>query len=102
MTWKKQSHVDEPSLRGCIGNFSPLPLHDALKDYALISAIQDRRFDPIDIYELDELQCTVSLLTDFEPAAHAKDWEVSFFVCFDPLNILLGWSTWNSYKLHLP
>ncbi|KAI9295979.1 DUF51 family protein [Neoconidiobolus thromboides FSU 785] len=67
---------EEEELRGCIGNFSPLSLHDGLKEYALISALQDTRFDPIDTEELDQLSCCVSLLVKFELAEHYLDWEI--------------------------
>lgn len=66
----------EKRLRGCIGTFSPLHLHDGLKEYALTSAFQDTRFDPIGKEELPKLNCSVSLLTNFEPAKSWKDWEI--------------------------
>lgn len=75
VTWKSTT-TEEPSLRGCIGNFSPLPLTGGLKDYALIAALQDSRFHPVTLDEVRYLQCTVSLLTDFEPADDHLDWEV--------------------------
>lgn len=67
---------DEPMLRGCIGNFSELDLHSGLAEYAIIAAFKDGRFSPITKEELQHLQCTVSLLTDFETANHHLDWEV--------------------------
>jgi len=75
VTWKIRSgsHWD---LRGCIGTFSPLPLKKGLEDYACTSAFDDHRFDPISKAEVKHLQCTVSLLTDFEEAKDWKDWEV--------------------------
>lgn len=63
-------------LRGCIGTLEPRPLKAALKDYALTSALRDRRFDPIGAGEVPLLKVTVSLLRRFEKAAHAHDWEV--------------------------
>jgi uncharacterized protein (TIGR00296 family) len=63
-------------LRGCIGTLEPRPLKAALKDYALTSALRDRRFDPIVAGEVPSLKVTVSLLRRFEKAAHAQDWEV--------------------------
>ena len=48
---------DEWRLRGCIGNFEPLPLHDGLSEYALISAFKDSRFKKIDKSELERLEC---------------------------------------------
>jgi uncharacterized protein (TIGR00296 family) len=66
----------EKRLRGCIGTFSPLNLHDGLKEYALTSALNDSRFSPINKDELNKLHCSVSLLTNFETANHWKDWQV--------------------------
>jgi uncharacterized protein (TIGR00296 family) len=63
-------------LRGCIGTLEPRPLRAALKDYALTSALRDRRFDPIGPGEVPLLKVTVSLLRRFERAAHPEDWDV--------------------------
>lgn len=41
------------------------------------SALRDRRFPPIQTKELPYLECTVSILTDYETANHYLDWEVS-------------------------
>ena len=75
ITWNKREGR-EWHLRGCIGNFSPMPLHDGLAEYALVSAFRDTRFHKIERSELERLQCGVSLLTDFEPAASYLDWTV--------------------------
>ncbi len=64
----------EKELRGCIGTFQPLNLHDGLKEYAITSALRDTRFDPISKDELSKLNCSVSLLTNFEPAKSWNDW----------------------------
>ena len=45
-------------------------------EYATISALHDTRFSPIVKEELSELQAAVTLLTDFEEADDAYDWEV--------------------------
>lgn len=37
-------------------------------------ALDDTRFSPIAMKELPMLECGVTLLTDFEPAADAMDW----------------------------
>lgn len=63
-------------LRGCIGSFSALPLSSGLQEYALISALKDRRFSPITLGELSRLDVGVSLLTDFEDVADPFDWEL--------------------------
>ncbi|GBG63959.1 hypothetical protein CBR_g39962 [Chara braunii] len=46
------------------------------KDYALTSALRDRRFPPIQAKEIPFLECTVSILTDYESASSYLDWEV--------------------------
>ncbi|KAF3923481.1 hypothetical protein ABW21_db0208334 [Orbilia brochopaga] len=61
-------------LRGCIGTFEPQKLEEGLASYALTSAFDDTRFNPIDKKEVMHLECGVSILTDFEPAAHPFDW----------------------------
>ena len=78
VTWKKKARVgnEEPRLRGCIGTLEPKDLHSSLGEYALISALRDRRFNPIDVKEVQSLLCTVSLLTNFERNLTWLDWEV--------------------------
>jgi AMME syndrome candidate gene 1 protein len=66
----------EKRLRGCIGTFSPLNLHDGLKEYAITSAFRDSRFNPISKDEMSKLNCSVSLLTNFEPAKSWNDWHI--------------------------
>eukprot|EP00164_Ancoracysta_twista_P001631 GFYU01002142.1.p1 GENE.GFYU01002142.1~~GFYU01002142.1.p1 ORF type:complete len:213 (+),score=39.62 GFYU01002142.1:50-640(+) len=63
-------------LRGCIGTFSPGLIHKLLPDYALTSALEDTRFEPISNRELPSLQCAVSLLVKFEPGRDCYDWEI--------------------------
>eukprot|EP00475_Leptophrys_vorax_P034711 TRINITY_DN5639_c0_g1_i1.p1 TRINITY_DN5639_c0_g1~~TRINITY_DN5639_c0_g1_i1.p1 ORF type:complete len:204 (-),score=47.58 TRINITY_DN5639_c0_g1_i1:110-721(-) len=77
VTWKKKSSLGNSySLRGCIGTFSPLPLLEGLRRYAITSAFEDHRFDPIEHSEVKQLQCGVSVLTDFEDVEDPFDWEV--------------------------
>ncbi|EAA30739.1 hypothetical protein GE21DRAFT_1275767 [Neurospora crassa] len=78
VTWNvvRDSDDDDVSLRGCIGTFEAQPLSSGLPSYALTSALQDTRFHPISRAELPSLQVAVTLLTDFEPAADAMDWEL--------------------------
>ncbi|KAK4242876.1 AMMECR1 domain-containing protein [Achaetomium macrosporum] len=77
VTWNTISprHGDR-SLRGCIGTFEPQDLDEGLSSYALISALQDMRFSPITARELPSLEVAVTLLTDFEDADDAMDWEL--------------------------
>ncbi|CEP10080.1 hypothetical protein [Parasitella parasitica] len=76
VTWHKKTQNDDLQLRGCIGNFNPMPLQTGLSKYALISALEDPRFPPITLSEIPLLTCAVSLLTDFEKAKDYLDWEV--------------------------
>ncbi|ESW17391.1 hypothetical protein PHAVU_007G235600 [Phaseolus vulgaris] len=76
VTWKKVVNGGDPRLRGCIGTLEARSLINGLKDYALTSALRDRRFPPIQANELPLLECTVSLLTDYEAAKNYLDWEI--------------------------
>ncbi|KAF9468835.1 AMMECR1 domain-containing protein [Collybia nuda] len=78
VTWNIRSSRPgrAPRLRGCIGSFEALPLHDGLAEYALISAFRDSRFRKIDESELESLECGISLLTDFEDADSYLDWTI--------------------------
>ncbi|OBZ76694.1 AMMECR1-like protein [Grifola frondosa] len=78
VTWntKPSRPGRSPRLRGCIGTFEPLPLRDGLAEYALISAFRDSRFRKIEERELENLECCISLLTDFEDALSYVDWTV--------------------------
>ncbi|GAA5813952.1 hypothetical protein MFLAVUS_007442 [Mucor flavus] len=76
VSWHKQYADGQHHLRGCIGSFAPLHLHDGLRKYALISALKDRRFSPIQLEEVPSLTCAVSLLTNFEVADDYLDWQV--------------------------
>ncbi|WWD16273.1 hypothetical protein CI109_100699 [Kwoniella shandongensis] len=77
VTWNTRSHLrsnKKPALRGCIGNFSPMTLAKGLREYALISALEDHRFSPIKATELPLLSCNVSLLTPFTPIPDPLAW----------------------------
>lgn len=76
VTWNTLSRRGDLRLRGCIGNFSPQPIRAGIAEYALISAFEDRRFRQIKLSELESLQCSVSLLTDFEDAEDYLDWTI--------------------------
>lgn len=56
VTWNIKSGRDY-RLRGCLGNFEPMPLHEGLAEYALISAFRDHRFRKIEKNELERLEC---------------------------------------------
>jgi len=75
VTWKIKGK-NGSRLRGCIGTFSPEPLHSGLKEYARTSAFKDKRFDPLRADEISNLSCSISLLTNFEDGANVWDWEL--------------------------
>ncbi|WOL09540.1 hypothetical protein Cni_G18293 [Canna indica] len=76
VTWKKAVNGAEPRLRGCIGTLEAHYIIDGFRDYALTSALRDHRFPPIQAKELPYLECTVSLLTDYESVLQYLDWEI--------------------------
>ncbi|KAH8106144.1 AMMECR1 domain-containing protein [Cristinia sonorae] len=76
VTWNVRRPGKTPRLRGCIGNFTAQPLHQGLAEYALVSAFEDHRFRKIEERELESLECSISLLTDFEDASSYLDWTV--------------------------
>eukprot|EP00850_Spirogloea_muscicola_P003273 SM000013S26442 [mRNA] locus=s13:402583:403857:+ [translate_table: standard] len=90
VTWKKVVNGCEPRLRGCIGTLEARCVLTGFKDYALTSALRDRRFPPITAKELPYLEVTVSLLTNYETTGHYLDWEVGkhgmILEFTDPLN----------------
>lgn len=73
VTWKIGHDY---KLRGCIGTFDPLPLHRGLLDYTIKSAMEDNRFQPVTLSEIPKMNCSVSLLINFESGKHYLDWEV--------------------------
>jgi len=75
VTWNTL-HGQEWRLRGCIGNFEPMPIQEGIAEYALVSAFGDTRFRKIVKSELENLQCSISLLTDFEQAESYLDWTI--------------------------
>ncbi|KAI1476401.1 hypothetical protein K445DRAFT_56428 [Daldinia sp. EC12] len=77
VTWNTVSpRSGNTSLRGCIGTFEAQELDEGLSSYAITSAINDMRFDPISKRELPSLEVAVTLLTDFEDCADPMDWEI--------------------------
>ena len=75
VTWEKM-HLRSWQLRGCIGTLSPRRLDSSVGEYALTSALMDRRFVPIKQSEIPSLRVGVSLLVDYEPCRNVYDWEV--------------------------
>ncbi|GBG31134.1 AMME syndrome candidate 1 protein-like [Hondaea fermentalgiana] len=73
VTW---TTTREDALRGCIGNFSDLELGSGIRDYALVAALEDSRFQPVSLSEVPGLSVGVSLLVNFENGRDARDWEI--------------------------
>ena len=80
VTWDKSTAPTSAhprwQLRGCIGTLGPRRVVDAIGDYALIAALKDKRFQPIQLSELAFLRVAVSLLVNYEPCEDAYDWTV--------------------------
>jgi len=74
--WKKTCKDGGEKLRGCKGTHGTLPLHEGLRQYALLSAFDDSRFKPVEAEEVPRLACTVNLLFAFEKCKDCFDWEV--------------------------
>eukprot|EP00825_Cyclidium_porcatum_P045560 TRINITY_DN6952_c0_g1_i1.p1 TRINITY_DN6952_c0_g1~~TRINITY_DN6952_c0_g1_i1.p1 ORF type:complete len:226 (+),score=38.01 TRINITY_DN6952_c0_g1_i1:212-889(+) len=72
VTWNKNHH----QLRGCIGTFSFQPIDKVLQQYALFSALDDKRFNPIQLDELEQLSVTVSFLVNFSKRDTLHDWKI--------------------------
>jgi uncharacterized protein (TIGR00296 family) len=74
---RKQQHArDGYELRGCIGTLTPKPLINSIGEYALISALRDKRFNPVSLAEFPQLRVSVSLLVQYEECDHCHDWTV--------------------------
>ncbi|RMZ80794.1 hypothetical protein DV737_g2841, partial [Chaetothyriales sp. CBS 132003] len=73
-TATSMTSIGHKSLRGCIGTFETLPLEHGLQTYATTAAFDDTRFSPIPASLVPSLSCSLTLLADFEPCAHALDW----------------------------
>ena len=73
VTWTKGK---QKNLRGCIGTFYPDDLKKNLENFGLSAAFKDSRFPPIKKEEIENLNCGISLLINFEDANDCYDWEV--------------------------
>ncbi|KAH7713143.1 AMMECR1 domain containing protein [Aphelenchoides avenae] len=83
ITWKNlsQEYIESnppPPVgnRGSSGIFTPVPLHDALPKYALLSAFEDPRFDPVTIEEVPQLHCSLSIINNIQPISDYHDWTI--------------------------
>ncbi|XP_076349773.1 uncharacterized protein CG5902-like isoform X6 [Tachypleus tridentatus] len=73
VTWKIGK---DRRLRGCIGTFNSMNLHNGLREYAVTSAFKDSRFSPITRDEFNKLHVSVSILRHFEDGQDYLDWEI--------------------------
>lgn len=76
VTWNTVSrhNPSQKHLRGCIGTFEAQPLEHGLQTYAITSAFDDTRFNPIPSSLLPSLACSITLLANFTPCNDAMDW----------------------------
>ena len=77
------TYLKNEDLRGCkgtslFGDFEQRlkPLGDYLKATSLLSAMNDSRFDPMQVSELPDLSVSISILHSFEHIDDAFDWEI--------------------------
>ncbi|KAH8869339.1 AMME syndrome candidate gene 1 protein [Schistosoma japonicum] len=73
VTW---TYGKDEKLRGCIGTFTAMNIHNGLREYAINSAMKDSRFSPITEEEFPHLTCSVSLLLHFEEGKNYQDWQI--------------------------
>jgi len=64
-------------LRGCIGRFSPSePLWKVVQMMTIASAVQDNRFRPVSVDELDKIKIEISVLTPLKRIFSINDIEI--------------------------
>mmetsp|Transcript_4409 Transcript_4409/g.6532 ORF Transcript_4409/g.6532 Transcript_4409/m.6532 type:complete len:296 (+) Transcript_4409:265-1152(+) len=82
VTWDKKvvrnsrEETKHYELRGCIGTLASIPLVTALREYAILSAFRDGRFEPMRSQEVPFLRVAVSLLVNYEECKGVHDWIV--------------------------
>jgi hypothetical protein len=64
-------------LRGCIGRFvATEPLYKVVQEMALSAALEDRRFSPVKLNEMDEIEIEISVLTPLKPISSIDEFEL--------------------------
>eukprot|EP00252_Welwitschia_mirabilis_P009170 TRINITY_DN2151_c0_g2_i2.p1 TRINITY_DN2151_c0_g2~~TRINITY_DN2151_c0_g2_i2.p1 ORF type:complete len:182 (-),score=20.33 TRINITY_DN2151_c0_g2_i2:430-975(-) len=76
MHWHVGSSMHLKWLQGLCSNEMLFSICCPYKARIKCSALRDKRFPPIQAREVPYLECTVSLLTDYEPANNYLDWEI--------------------------
>lgn len=68
-TLKKQNE-----LRGCIGQFEPdKPLYQVVQETAVAAAVADKRFEPVSLEELNNLEIEISALSSKSPVKNYQE-----------------------------
>ncbi|MBI4052264.1 MAG: AmmeMemoRadiSam system protein A, partial [Elusimicrobia bacterium] len=69
VTLKKRGASPGQDLRGCVGSTQPqLPLAEAVQRFAVASAVEDHRFQPVTLEELPNLKIEISKLSFYQQA----------------------------------
>lgn len=64
-------------LRGCIGHITPIkPLHETVRDVAILAALEDHRFSPVRPEELPELEYEISVLSPMRRVLDPNEIEI--------------------------
>ncbi|MAZ44491.1 MAG: AMMECR1 domain-containing protein [Legionellales bacterium] len=64
-------------LRGCVGQIAPGgPLTECIRDMAIHAAVLDKRFDPVEINELSDINIEISVLTPLVSFRDPKDFSL--------------------------
>ena len=72
VTLKKNSQ-----LRGCIGSFEPnIPLYQVVSQMAVSAAVKDKRFNPVNQDELNDLEYEISVLSSLKKIDNWKEIEI--------------------------
>jgi len=63
-------------LRGCMGNFEPLPLYLQVQKMAISSALNDPRFYPVKFEELKDMEIEISVLSPMREIKSLEELEL--------------------------
>lgn len=64
-------HEGNGDLRGCIGTFDTKdPIYKNIINYAVIVAVEDNRFTPVTLTELNHLKLEISVLTEMQTCTY--------------------------------
>ncbi|HCV43255.1 MAG TPA: TIGR00296 family protein [Bacteroidetes bacterium] len=65
------------ALRGCIGHFgSEMPLFRVVQEMAVAAAVQDYRFPPVELNEMEDLDIEISVLTPMKKVSSIDEIEL--------------------------